>query len=138
MIVLGGLSMFLLRRRTILFVLVGSAAALTHFLTVVLIVETLALAPLKANVIGWLCAFGVSYGGHYFLTFADHAAPLLRSAGRFFLLSAAGFAINEVSYAILLSVSVLPYYFLLALILLAVAVLTYLLSQRWAFRGTDP
>lgn len=138
MIVLAGLSMFFLRRRTILFILVGSAAALTHFLTVVLIVETLALAPLKANVIGWLCAFGVSYGGHYSLTFADHAAPLLRSAGRFFLLSAAGFAINECSYAILLSVSALPYYFLLALILIAVAVLTYLLSQRWAFRGTDP
>ena len=130
--------MFLFRRRTIFFVLVGSAAALTHFLTVVLIVERFALAPLKANVIGWLCAFGVSYGGHYFLTFADHAAPVLRSAARFFLLSAAGFAINETSYAILLSVSALPYYFLLALILISVAVLTYLLSQRWAFRGTGP
>jgi putative flippase GtrA len=135
---LGGLSMFLFRRRTILFILVGSAAALTHFLTVVLIVETLALAPLKANVIGWLCAFGVSYAGHYFLTFADRAAPALRSAGRFFLLSAAGFAINECSYAILLSLSALPYYFLLALILVAVAVLTYLISQRWAFQGTGP
>jgi putative flippase GtrA len=138
MFVLDGLIMFFLRRRTILFILVGSAAALTHFLTVVLIVERFALAPLKANVIGWLCAFGVSYGGHYTLTFADHAAPVLRSAGRFFVLSAAGFAINECSYAILLSVSALPYYFLLALILVAVAILTYLLSRRWAFRGTDP
>lgn len=138
MFVPGGLIMFFFRRRTILFILVGSAAALTHFLTVVLIVERFALAPLKANVIGWLCAFGVSYGGHYTLTFADHAAPVLRSAGRFFVLSAAGFAINECSYAILLSVSALPYYFLLALILVAVAVLTYLLSRRWAFRGTDP
>jgi putative flippase GtrA len=130
--------MYFFHRRTILFILVGSAAAFTHFLTVVLIVEKLALPPLKANVIGWLCAFGVSYAGHYSLTFADHGAPVLRSAGRFFLLSAAGFIINESSYAILLYVSPLPYYFLLALILVSVAIFTYLLSQRWAFRGTDP
>lgn len=98
-------------------------------------VEKLAITPLAANVIGWLCAFGVSYGGHYRLTFADHAAPLLRSAGRFFLLSAAGFAINESSYAILLHTSTLPYYYALVLILASVAILTYLLSQRWAFQG---
>ncbi|MGA7180066.1 MAG: GtrA family protein [Thiobacillaceae bacterium] len=128
--------MYFLHRRSILFILVGSAAALTHFLTVVFIVEKLALVPLKANVLGWLCAFGVSYGGHYSLTFADHGAPVLRSAGRFFLLSAAGFVINESSYAILLYISPLPYYLLLALILVSVAVLTYLLSQRWAFQGT--
>lgn len=116
----------------------GSTAALIHFLTVITFVEKLALTPLKSNVIGWLCAFGVSYGGHYLLTFSDHAAPLLRSARRFFLLSAAGFAINESSYAILLSISPLPYYFLLAVILVLVAALTYLLSQRWAFQGIVP
>jgi putative flippase GtrA len=127
--------MFFLHRRTLFFILVGSAAALTHFLTVVVMVERLALSPLVANVIGWLCAFGLSFGGHYTLTFADHAAPLGRSAGRFFLLSAGGFAINESSYAVLLHVSPLPYYYLLALVLIAVAVVTYLLSQRWAFRG---
>jgi putative flippase GtrA len=130
--------MHFIHRRTILFVVVGSAAALAHFLTVVLIVEALALSPLKANVIGWLCAFWVSYGGHHYLTFAGHGAPALRSIGRFFLLSAAGFAINECSYAFLLSVSSLPYYLLLAVILVCVAILTYLLSLRWAFRGTVP
>ena len=139
MFVPGGLIMFVINRRAMLFILVGSAAALTHFLTVVLIVEKLALAPLKANVIGWRRAFGVSYGGHYSLTFADHAAPVLRSAGRFFLLSAAGFAINECSYAILLSVSELPYYFLLALILcIRRGSHPTLLSRRWAFQGTGP
>jgi putative flippase GtrA len=122
--------------RAFLFILVGSAAALVHFLTVVLVVERLTLAPLVANVIGWLCAFGVSFGGHYFLTFSDHGAPFARSAGRFFLLSAAGFVVNESSYAILLRFSPYPYYFLLAVILVAVAVFTYLLSRRWAFRGT--
>jgi putative flippase GtrA len=128
--------MFFLKYRPVLFILVGSMAALTHFLTVILIVEKLAIVPLKANVIGWLCAFGVSYGGHYSLTFSDHSAPPLRSAMRFFVLSAAGFAINESAYALLLHLTLLPYQVLLAFILIAVAAFTYLLSQRWAFQGT--
>jgi putative flippase GtrA len=130
--------MLFIKRRPFLFILVGSMAALTHFLTVIFIVERLAVVPLKANVVGWLCAFGVSYGGHYSLTFSDHSAPPLRSAMRFFLLSAAGFSINESAYALLLHVTLLPYHVLLAFILIAVATFTYLLSQRWAFQGTGP
>lgn len=127
--------MFLLRRRPIVFILVGSIAALVHLFTVILLVETMHLAPLIANVGGWLCAFTVSYGGHQLLTFADHGAPVMQSAGRFLLLSAAGFAINESAYAVLLHTSQIPYYFLLAIILLCVAAVTYLLSRHWAFAG---
>lgn len=127
-----------LRRRPIRFILVGSAAALTHLLTVIFLVEKIHLLPLVANVGGWLCAFGVSYLGHFLLTFADHAAPAWRSAMRFFLLSAAGFAINESAYAVLLHASPVHYAILLAIILAGVAVLTYLLSRHWAFAGSRP
>jgi putative flippase GtrA len=130
--------MFLLRHRPVVFILVGSTAALVHFLTVILLVERMHLVPLVANVGGWLCAFSFSYGGHFRLTFADHDAPVLQSASRFFLLSAGGFAINESAYAILLHASRLPYSFLLAIILLGVAALTYLLSRHWAFAGIRP
>jgi len=105
---------------------------------VVLIVEQWALPPLAANVVGWLCAFGVSFTGHYRLTFADHSAPPLRSAARFFLISATGFAINESTYAIALRFSRVPYDVLLAIILVAVAVLTYLTSRHWAFARRSP
>jgi putative flippase GtrA len=131
----GEFPMFLLRHRPVVFILVGSTAALVHLLTVILLVEKMHIAPLVANVGGWLCAFTVSYGGHQLLTFADHDAPVLQSASRFLLLSAAGFAINESAYAILLHTSRVPYHFLLAIILLCVAVVTYLLSRRWAFAG---
>jgi putative flippase GtrA len=130
--------MFLLRHRPAIFVLVGSTAALVHLLTVVLLVERLHLVPLVANVGGWMCAFTVSYGGHALLTFADHEAPVLQSAARFFLISAAGFAINESAYAVLLRASQVPYYFLLAIILVCVAVATYLLSRHWAFARIRP
>ena len=130
--------MLLHRHRPAVFIAVGSAAALVHLLTVVLLVEKMLLAPLVANVGGWMCAFGVSYGGHRLLTFADHDAPVLQSARRFFLLSAAGFAINESAYAVLLHSSQVPYYLLLAIILVGVAVATYLLSRHWAFAGSRP
>lgn len=130
--------MFLFRRRPVVFVLVGSTAAIIHLVTVMLLVESAHLAPLVANFGGWICAFGVSYGGHSALTFAGHDAPAAQSASRFLLLSAGGFAINEAAYAVLLHTSRVPYHFLLAIILLCVAVATYLLSRYWAFAGTRP
>jgi len=125
-------------RRAIYFILVGCAAALVHFVTVIAVVEKLALPPLEANVVGWLCAFGVSYTGHYRLTFADHSAPALRSAARFLLISASGFAVNETAYALALRYSPIRYDVLLAIILVAVAVLTYLTSRHWAFARRSP
>lgn len=94
------------------------------------------LAPLHANVFGWLVAFFVSFSGHHFLSFQGHGAALGRTAGRFFCISAAGFAINEASYALLLHYSSVRYDLLLALVLVGVAGLTYVLSRHWAFLRT--
>ena len=90
--------------------------------------------PLLANVFGWLVAFGVSFSGHYRWTFRDHGVPLWRSALRFFAVSASGFAINEATYAFLLDWSRLRYDVVLAVVLVAVAGGTYLLSRHWAFK----
>ena len=117
------------------FVAVGCAAAAVHFGVVVALVSGLGLPPLAANVGGWLVAFVVSFLGQWQLTFRAHGAPWPRALRRFFLLSLSGFAINEGSYALLLHFSRLPYDVLLAVVLLGVAVMTYLLGSRWAFRG---
>lgn len=116
------------------FVLVGTAAAAVHWGVVVLLVEHAGWRPLLANVLGWLIAFSVSFSGHYRWTFGNHGAPLLRSAGRFFAVSACGFAINEVAYALLLRWSALRYDLVLAVVLIAVAGGTYVVSRHWAFR----
>jgi hypothetical protein len=60
----------------------------------------------------------------------------VQAARRFFALSFAGFAINELAYATLLRWSPWRYDVLLAIVLVGVAVLTYLLSRRWAFQRT--
>lgn len=113
--------------------MVGCAAALVHWLSVVALVRGLAVPPLAANVGGWAVAFSVSFAGQAGLTFRDHGAPFWRSARRFLLVSLGGFAINEASYALLLRFSPWRYDLLLALVLLGVAALTYLLSRHWAF-----
>lgn len=120
-------------RRLASFVAVGSTAAAVHFGVVVLAVESRAATPLAANVVGWLVAFVVSFAGQHRLTFGDRSAPMLRAVRRFFAISAAGFAVNEAAYAVLLHVSAIRYDVALALVLVGVAVMTYVLSSRWAF-----
>ena len=120
-------------RRLAAFVLVGTAAAAVHWCVVVALVEQLGLRPLAANVCGWLVAFGVSFAGHRGVTFRDTGAPVRRALPRFAAVSATGFAVNQAAYALLLRHAGLSYSLALALVLLAVALLTYLASRHWAF-----
>ncbi|GAB2894575.1 GtrA family protein [Paralcaligenes sp. KSB-10] len=116
------------------FVAVGCAAAATHWLIAVLTVRFLGYAPLIANVIGWLVAFCVSFAGHYQFTFKHQRAPLAKAARRFFMVSALGFSVNEIAYAYLLRATTVRYDILLALILIAIAAMTFILGRFWAFR----
>lgn len=120
-------------RQLIFFVLIGSVAAGIHWGAVVLLVSQAQMPPLWANLIAWLAAFTVSFGGHYSLTFSQHNTPFLTALRRFFLVSALGFAVNEIAYAILLHYSSLSYQYLLACILIAMAFVTFILSRLWAF-----
>lgn len=121
-------------RRLAAFVAVGATAAAVHFGVVVWLVSGRSVPPLLANVAGWLVAFVVSFLGQWRLTFRASAAPWRTAMPRFFLLSATGFAINEGAYAALLHWSGVRYDVLLAAVLVGVALMTYLLSSRWAFR----
>ena len=97
-------------------------------------VELAGAPPLVANLIGWLVAFAVSFIGHYRLTFRHSRIPWTIAIRRFFLVSAAGFLVNEGAYAWLLHATALRYDVLLALILIGLAVLTFVVSRLWAFR----
>jgi putative flippase GtrA len=119
------------------FVVVGCAAAAVHWSVVRGVVDGWAVAPLLANVLGWLVAFGVSFAGHHRWTFGD--APgrdVRRSLPRFLLVSLAGFVVNEATYAVLLGgLGGWRYDIVLAVVLVAVAGLTFVASRLWAFRG---
>lgn len=117
------------------FVAVGCTAAAVHLGTVLLLVSGAGLAPLAANVGGWIPAFAVSFVGQWRITFSGRGAPGGQALRRFLLLSLGGFAANEAAYAALLHWTTLPYSLLLATVLVGVALLTYVLSSLWAFRG---
>lgn len=121
--------------RSAMFVSVGTVAAAVHWSVAVAAVEQAGFSPPHANVVGWLVALVVSFTGHRHLTFGDRRAPALRSALRFFVVSSCAFAINATAYAWLLHVAWMRYDIALALVLLAVALLTYLASRYWAFRA---
>ena len=116
------------------FVVVGCAAAATHWLGAVVCIGVFEIAPFLANFIGWSIAVFVSFLGHYFLTFKHQEKQLLPAILRFLAVSFGGFTINELAFVYLLKVTAIPYYVLLAMILIAIAVLTFVLSRYWAFR----
>jgi len=112
---------------------VGASAAAVHFGVVVLAVKLLDLAPLLANVLGFMLAFCVSFVGHHRLSFAAQQASGRQALPRFALVALLGFASNELMYAVLLGLGV-EYRLALFLVLLAVAAMTWLLSRHWAFK----
>ncbi|MEZ5658114.1 MAG: GtrA family protein [Burkholderiaceae bacterium] len=115
------------------FVAVGGMAAAVHWTVVVALVELRAWPPLLANGAGWLVAFMVSFAGHHRLTFRGHGRAPLGSAARFWVVSLAGFIINEATYGVLLGFGGLQYQWALSWVLLLVAFATWWLSRSWAF-----
>lgn len=116
------------------FVAVGCAAAATHWLSAVVGIAAFDLMPYLANFIGWSIALLVSFSGHYLLTFRYQSKSPGPAIRRFFVVSLGGFAINELAFIYLLHSTGIPYYWLLAIILVAVAALTFVLSRYWAFQ----
>ena len=114
------------------FALVGVTALMVHWLVVRLLVP-LGLAPLVANVFGFLVAFNVSYFGHRKLTFKAEQLNHSRTLPKFATVALGSFAINESLYALLLLFTPLRYDIALFIVLGVVAVLTYLFSRFWAF-----
>lgn len=120
-------------RQLLWFGLTGAAAATTHLLLVLWLVEGAGLAPLRANVAGFGLAFLVSYSGHRHFTFAGCGSPHHQALPRFLMVALAGLLLNQGLFAVLLSLTPLPYPLALVLVLAVVAALTFVLGRHWAF-----
>lgn len=113
------------------FGLVGLAATTVHLAIISLLIR-LGLAPLLANLVAFLCAFGVSFCGHYFWTFRS-ATGITRAVLRFFLIAVGGFLINSVLLALLLHWTSLGSTTCALIAVLVVPVLSFLASKFWGF-----
>ena len=121
-----------LGRSGVAFLVVGTAAALTH-LGVFALAEP-HLWPEVANALGFGVAFFVSFAGHRWLSFRDAGTTVAQSLGRFALTALAGFAANEAVFVLLLRGLGWPSLLALGAALVVAAGQTFVLSRFWAFR----
>lgn len=115
------------------FGLVGLAATAVHLAIVTVLIRA-GLAPLLANLLAFLCAFGVSFCGHYFWTFRS-SVGIGRAVARFFFIAVAGFLINSALLALLLRWTTLESTTCALIAVLIVPVLSFLASRLWGFKA---
>ncbi|MDF0605101.1 GtrA family protein [Neisseriaceae bacterium TC5R-5] len=115
------------------FGLVGISAMLLHFIIAAGLLIPWGVDPLLANALGFLIAFQLSYWGHRHKTFRAKHIPHRQALPRFFGIACLSFAVNEGMYYLLLEQTSLDSRLALLLVLLSVAILTFVLSKLWAF-----
>ena len=117
------------------FAVIGAAAAAVHYVVAVGIEFAQLTSPAKANILGFLLAFPVSYWGHRILSFAAHTATHQQAFPKFFTVALTGFLINQFMVINALHFTAMPFWLVLAVVMIVVAISTYLLSYYWAFKG---
>ncbi|WP_018412011.1 GtrA family protein [Methyloversatilis thermotolerans] len=122
-----------MRASLLLFLIVGGCAAATHYVVTLGVDALTGIEPAWSNLIGFLTAFPVSYFGHRNLSFAGTQAPHRQALPRLFAVSASAFVGNQIMLAALLRYTPLPLWIALAVVLVFVALSTWLLGRYWAF-----
>jgi len=117
------------------FAVIGAIAALVHYVVAVSLEGLHWLSAPHANILGFLSAFPVSYFGHRHLSFAHHSSTHQQALPRFFAVALLGFLANQSLVLSGLLFTSLPFWLILGIVMVIVAVSTYLLSHFWAFKG---
>ena len=124
----------LIKKEPVIFILVGIFAAIVHLLIVWLLVKASSLAPLQANIAGFLGAVNISYFGHSQFTFKQSNSISVKSFIQFFGIACIGFLINQIAYFYGLKWFGSRFYLpILALVLVLVAMFTFVFSKFWVF-----
>ncbi len=122
-----------MRASVLLFLIVGGCAAATHYFVTLGVDWATGIAPAWSNLIGFLCAFPVSYLGHRNLSFAGTRAPHRTALPKLMAVSGTAFVGNQIMLAALLEYTPLPLWLALGIVLFFVALSTWLLGRYWAF-----
>jgi len=126
------------------FTLIGVIAAIVHYAVAVSLERFEILTASEANIAGFLMAFPVSFIGHKTYSFpvrqlsshqlSNHQLSSAKSLVRFFIVAVLGFLANQSLVVINVHTLKLPFWFALGVVMVFVAVSTYLLSRYWAFK----
>ncbi len=115
------------------FLSVGALAAGVHYV-VALLAHASGLGPANANWCGFLAAFPVSYIGHRAWTFRGTQSRHQHAFPKFLAVALLGFFGNQGLLWCGLNYTPLPFWLVLAMVMVMVAASTYVLSRFWAFR----
>lgn len=115
------------------FALVGLAATGVHLLMVWLLITLAELAPLLANLLAFLTAFGVSYMGHRHFTFKAQSTSG-NSFTRFALIALSAFLINNILLIYLLEKAYLSDLQSTIVAVFIIPAYTFIMSRLWAFK----
>lgn len=115
------------------FGVVGLSAAIIHFSTVIILVQTYHFAPLVANILGFLTAFQFCYWGHRKWTFSDTQTMHRIAFSKLLIVQLINFAMNELLFFIFLSLN-LPYPIALIIVLAVLPIFTFAASKLWVFK----
>lgn len=115
------------------FGIVGLTAAAINFCVVVLLVQNFSLAPLIANVFGFLVSFQMSYWGNRLWTFHGTAVLHREAFPKLILVQTITFSGSEFLYYLFLSHGI-SYQIGLLLVLTIMPIFTFLMSKLWVFK----
>ncbi len=119
--------------RLIRFAGVGGLATFAHVLVALAADAALPVSAQKANLIGFVAGFLVSYGGHARITFGAslRSGPQLL---RFFILSLAGLAASSLTVHVVATLLGLGFLTAMVAVVVIVPAITYIAMRYWVFK----
>lgn len=114
--------------------IIGSMAAATQYLAVILIVELAQADPVYANMIGYCCGFVISLTGHRLWTFATTTRHIKLIVPHLLLTTSLNFTINQSAFYFLYRHLHFHYTNALILCIIVATSVTFLLNKFWVFR----
>ncbi len=116
------------------FALVGGVATATHVLAALLFFFAAGIDAFTANLMGFVSAWLLSYGGNRYWTFSA-SGPHRVTAPKFLLVSLVGLLFNMAIIYVASDVLALPFWLSLAIVVAVVPILQFAASRYWVFVG---
>lgn len=115
------------------FGIVGLLAAGVHISIVFYLVQYQELAPLVANLFGFLFGFQISYWGHRLWTFNYTSGSHRDLISKLLVVQVINMVANETLFSVFLSFHI-PYLVALLIVLTILPFFTFISSKMWVFR----
>ncbi len=116
------------------FGIVGVAATLIHLSIALYLDSTTSINIFVINTLAFLCAFGMSFFGHYFWTFKSNA-PKLKALIKFFSVALSGLMASSVMILMLIWAGLESDMLKLTISILIIPAVTYVVGKFWAFKS---